>query len=83
MIHQSNTPYNHVWVNDWANYYGVDLGGWVCEFEDRPNRSIELWYTEEGKSEIVGFIDLNHEDDWKYMYGEREIPCITNGTKRV
>ena len=66
------TTYKHTWVNDWAKYYGVDNGGWVIEFEQRPNRSLELWYSEEGKSKIVGFVELEQENDWKSLYGERK-----------
>jgi len=73
MEKEVKTKYSHTWVNEWAKYYAVDNGGFIFEFEEHPNRSLELWYSEEGKSAYIGrSIELVEEDDWKYLYGERE-----------
>jgi hypothetical protein len=67
------TEYLHKWTNSWAKYYGADLGGWIFEFSNRPNRGQELWYAEDGQTKCTNLIDLDEPGDWKELYRERPV----------
>lgn len=72
------SPYEHTWINNWANWYVVDIDGNVWEFDLEPALYRDpgkyadtlRWYNVHGRASRITKIDMIGRD-WITMKGKR------------